>query len=135
MARRMLAAIRRATIDYYFSTLQACEVARIVPLSARVEVLVILFSVIQDIQQLPLRQLLREAGDEAMEEFRYRVGPVNMFNPYMPDGHYELDLRVYEDRTVASLLVLLSEEPGENFANETYNGAVQCASEAPDSDR
>lgn len=78
-----------------------------------------------------------------------------MFNPYMPDGHYELDLRIHEvnnpdatalkrwhtggcvtapeqqhlaptslwqDRCVAEMLVVLAEEPGENFANESYNG-------------
>ena len=40
-----------------------------------------------------------------------------MFNPYCPDGHYELELRNFEDRAVAEMLVKLSSEPGESQAS------------------
>eukprot|EP01051_Picozoa_sp_SAG22_P029886 SAG22_NODE_11302_length_491_cov_0.964286_2_plen_47_part_01 len=40
--------------------------------------------------------------------YRVCIGPVNMFNPYMPDGHYDLDLRLHEDRCVAEMLVVLA---------------------------
>ena len=42
--------------------------------------------------------------------------------PIQPDGLYDLDLRVPEDRSVASMLVVLAAEPGENWLDETYNG-------------
>ena len=59
----------------------------------------------------------RQAGDDEFEKFRQRIGPTNMFNPYCPDGHYELELRNFEDRAVAEMLVKLSSEPGESQAS------------------
>ena len=60
------------------------------------------------------------------------VWSITLQNPIQPDGLYDLDLRVPEDRSVASMLVVLAAEPGENWLDETYNGtACFVAAEAP----
>jgi hypothetical protein len=56
--------------------------------------------------------------------FRQRIGPINMFNPYLPDGHYELELRSFEDRAVAEMLVKLSSEPGESRGSSSPSDVV-----------
>lgn len=55
-------------------------------------------------------------------QYLRRIGPANVFNPYLPDGHYTLDLKCQDQRTLAWMMVQLSGEPGENMLNETFNG-------------
>lgn len=45
-----------------------------------------------------------------------------MMNPYNPDGPYELDLRLYDERKVALMLIWLADgEPGENWQDESLD--------------
>jgi len=56
---------------------------------------------------------------------RKRVGTLNMFNPFAPDGPYCLDFGIPEDRVIACILMKLSEtEDGESIINQRYTEMV-----------
>ena len=52
-----------------------------------------------------------------------RLGPLALFNPCRPDGDYDLDLRQFDQRLVARIIVKISsaEGVGNVLQNETYN--------------
>jgi hypothetical protein len=53
------------------------------------------------------------------------AGPLNIINPMMPDGFWELNLKYHDDREVATMLVLLAVgEPGENWRDEKFGNVV-----------
>ena len=50
-----------------------------------------------------------------------RIGVLNLFNPWKPEGAVQLDLNRWEERQVAKMLVHLSVvEPGENWIRCEY---------------
>ena len=52
-----------------------------------------------------------------------RLGAANTFNPLRPERKYVLNLLHKDDLVVARMLLNLAKvEPGENIANETFNG-------------
>ena len=57
--------------------------------------------------------------------FRNKVGCLKLFNPFMPNGFYELDLSCRGQHIVAQMLVQLAVlEPGNNILNEYYGKNV-----------
>ena len=61
--------------------------------------------------------------DSEILELKSRLGVLATMNPYSPDGLYELDLRVFDQRKVALMLVWLADgEPGENWQEESLDG-------------
>jgi len=63
--------------------------------------------------------------DKDMQRLRKRIGTLNMFNPFAPDGPYCLDFTVPEERVIAAILIKLSEtEDGDNLVNERYTEYV-----------
>ena len=59
--------------------------------------------------------------DRERHQLQQRLGPLNMIDPLMPDGYWELNLSYPDDREVATMLVLLAiGEPGENWRDERF---------------
>jgi hypothetical protein len=63
-----------------------------------------------------------QRGEEAYAEYRERVGIANIFNPFSADLRYVLNLKKPDERAVAAVLVRMTDEPGENWLEETFNG-------------
>ena len=124
ITKRALLLLRRATATYYFTSLQVEQVLEQLAAPARVEACVLFFARVLDLEvhHAPARlaQLLPQPDQRL--QYRSRIGAANILNPIQPDATYELDLRVPEDRSVATMLVVLAAEPGENWLDETYNG-------------
>ena len=119
IARRQLLMLRRATIMFYFSCEQLERILAAVPEDFHVEVLVVLFSRITDIENLDCARLLKHdtfdkdgngcvmweelqmlKSDESpdLHTKRYlqlceRIGQANLFNPIYPEREYALNLR------------------------------------------
>jgi hypothetical protein len=121
--KRALLLLRRATAAFYFTSAQVEKLLDLISNAARVEAMVLFFARVLDIevhhQPSRLQALLPGV---ALDQYRKRIGAANILCPIQPDGLYDLDLRVPEDRSVASMLVVLAAEPGENWLDETYNG-------------
>jgi hypothetical protein len=133
LKERCAAMVRRSTLCYYFTAAQASSLLAALPSAARLECLIALWAMVTDLENLHVDEILEgtdpdelmdEAAVEARKaEFYQRVGICNGFNPYLPDGHYVLNLRHPGQRSVAEMLLRLSDqEPGENILGETYNG-------------
>ncbi|KAA0162238.1 hypothetical protein FNF28_04792 [Cafeteria roenbergensis] len=99
----------------YLSARQLADIVRALPLSVpglRVEVAVSLFPRVLDLAEFD-RVLFALSGPERKRVVR-RLGWLNLWNPMRPDGDYVLDLRVWEERMMATLLAQLAVvEPGE----------------------
>jgi hypothetical protein len=79
--------------------------------NAHVEVLVTLVGRLVDPENLVLSAVL--PSPEAQAAYKKRVGLITCFNPYKPDGTYALlNLALYEDFTVATMLLQLANESG-----------------------
>ena len=50
------------------------------------------------------------------------MGIANIFNPFSADLRYVLNLKRPDERAVAAVLVRMTDEPGENWLEETFNG-------------
>ena len=60
-------------------------------------------------------------NDHERHVLQQRLGCLNMINPMMPDGYWELNLKRSDEREVAHMLVLLAVgEPGENWRDEKF---------------
>ena len=81
--------------------------------------LVTCFSRIIDLEAHHPRKMLKP---QQYREYIKCIGKANSFNPFLPDGVYDLDLTQNDDRTVAAMLVKLSAEPGVNWRGETFDG-------------
>ncbi|CAM9528230.1 unnamed protein product, partial [Sphacelaria rigidula] len=77
-----------------------------------------LFDRIVDIENIDL--LLQEFTQAEEDEFLWRIGPLNIYNPLKPDRLYDLDL-THRDEREQLLARLAAEEPGENFVDEQYS--------------
>jgi hypothetical protein len=143
ICRRQCLMIRRATLQWYFSSEQVARVLETIPHAGRrrgqVEALVTMFSRITDLENVRFDRLLGFEGYDrdgnhyvSAEELKkmsgdpfvylnHRLGPANLFNPLRPEREYALNLRNCDERTAAQLLVVLSSEPGDNILYESYN--------------
>jgi len=96
---------------------QLADVVRALPVSApglRIEVAVALFPRVIDLPDFD-RVLFALSGPERRRVV-FRLGWLNLFHPGRPDGDYVLDLRVWEERVLATILAQLAvSEPGECF--------------------
>merc|ERR1711871_68469 len=64
-------------------------------------------------------------SDSERHQLQQRLGPLNIIDPLMPDGYWELNLAYPDDREVATMLVLLAVgEPGENWRDERFGDVV-----------
>jgi len=55
-----------------------------------------------------LEQVTKTFTEKDLYRLRKRIGTLNMFNPFAPDGAYCLDFTVPEERTIASIMIQLS---------------------------
>ncbi|GMI04608.1 hypothetical protein TrVE_jg9920 [Triparma verrucosa] len=87
----------------------------------RVELFVIFFCRLVDEENmhLALNCLSQEEKDAVM----HRLGALNLFNPFQPDGRYSLDLSQHDTHLLAEILIKLGiGEHGKTLYEETYNG-------------
>ncbi|CAM9219645.1 unnamed protein product [Ectocarpus fasciculatus] len=88
--------------------------------SLRVIVATTLFGRLVDLENTDL--ILDEFTQAESDEFLWRIGPLNVYNPKKPDRTYDLDLAHRDDREVCKVLAGLAVgEPGENWVNEEYS--------------
>ena len=60
----------------------------------------------------------------AFKDLYKRIGILNLFNPYHADGLYELDLAIYEERMMLTLLCEMAKrESIKNIKNIQHNKA------------
>jgi hypothetical protein len=79
---------------------------------ARPELVVALFGRMLDMENM-WDTLLQHLSESQRAILVTRIGPLNLLNPMRPDGHYRLDLEVYEQWRVAFVLVKLASCEGE----------------------
>ena len=116
--RRQLLMLRRSTLEHYFTAEQAAALVNLLHSAGHVEAMVSLFARVTDLERHHTHaQFARTIPlPHQHEEYVRRIGIANVFNPFLPDSdHINLNLRVAEERTVASMLVELSAETGENL--------------------
>ncbi|CAM9116440.1 unnamed protein product [Pylaiella littoralis] len=109
----------------WYTCRQAMEIASAFPWQdcGRVQALVTVFSRIVDVDNFG-EVVLNAVRDEEKRELEHRLGILNVQNPIRPDGPYVLDLKVWEEREWAKILIKLAvEEPGANWEHETYTHA------------
>lgn len=81
--------------------------------SYRVELLVMLFDRILDLQNFDLVLMMLNAEEQAA--LYARIGVLNLFNPSKPEGARAFDLTRWEERQMVKMFVHLSvSEPGDN---------------------
>ena len=79
----------------------------------RVEVIVMLFDRIVDLENFELILMVLNAREHAA--IRARIGILNIFNPCKPDGYHVYNMSFWEERQVVKMLVHLPVcEPGDN---------------------
>lgn len=103
ISNRCAAILRRSTMCYYFTASQVAAILAAVPPAARLESLIALWGMVTDLENLHVDEILEgtdpnevldeKAVEKRKAEFYDRIGICNAFNPYMPDGHYVLNLR------------------------------------------
>ena len=82
--------------------------------SYRVELIILLYTRLIDIHNFEFVLMNLNAEEHAC--VIARIGPLNLFNPWKPEGAFQLDLSRWEERQVAKMLSHLSvTEPGENW--------------------
>jgi hypothetical protein len=88
--------------------------------------------------------------EQETKQLYKRVGILNLFSPYRPNGDYLLNMAIYEEKTVAKMLCELAKSEGWNFMtnlkvggqtiekanNEvlrqiTDSGAFECSYQCP----
>ena len=91
----------------------------------KVQVLVSCFNRIIDIKNI--HRIVYDEGVFSMDdriEAEHRLGILNLFNPMEPNRAFRLDLRRWDHRETAKILVRLAqEEPGDNWVDPTYRWA------------
>lgn len=82
--------------------------------SYRVEMVVLLYTRLLDIHNFEFVLMELTAREHACVVAR--IGALNLFNPWKPEGAYQLDLGRWEERQIAKILTHISVlEPGENW--------------------
>ena len=92
----------------------------------RVELVVSLFSKIVDMHNFDL--IFRELVPKEQGYLYCRLGWLNLFNPTRPEGCYELNMELWEERMVAKCLLALSlvEDGGITEASFQWNRKTPC---------
>ena len=106
----------------YVSAQQAHDILSFFPAQnyCRVQVFLSLFNHILDFGNLDKIIDGMFTHDEKTEVF-HRLGYLNVIDSLKPDRKYVLDLRRWDHREMAKILVRLAcDEPGENWVNEEY---------------
>lgn len=79
----------------------------------RVEIYCIGIGRITDVQNYDfIKLMMKPQDDKGMKEIYKRVGIINLFSPYHPEGSYELNLQFYEERMVFNMLCELAKKEG-----------------------
>merc|ERR1711871_165936 len=112
--------------DRYFSAAQVLELLKLqdeISKSTsgveRQDAFVVVWERIVDEENLGC--VMETFSEKDTHTLRKRVGTLNMFNPFAPDGPHCLDFSIPEDRVIAAILIKLSEtEDGENITNERF---------------
>lgn len=79
----------------------------------RVEVFLAGMSRCHDFKNLDMiKKIIRTEGESKL--LYKKVGILNLFNPYRPNGDYLLNMAVYEEKTVAKILCELAKSEGWN---------------------
>ena len=87
----------------------------------RIELFVIFFCRLVDEENM--HTALWGLSQEEKEALMHRVGPLNLFNPFQPDGRYTLDLAQHDTYLLATILIKLGiGESGKAIHDESYNG-------------
>jgi hypothetical protein len=83
----------------------------------RTDIIVFLFPHIVDVHNFEIIMRLLDAYEVA--SLTTRLGRLAVFNPLKPEGAYELNMGIPEDRQVAKIILMLSVvEPGDNILGE-----------------
>ena len=123
--------LRIAIKSVWLTVEQATRILKAFPRKdfCRVKALCIMFRRIIDIENLYTLRYKdhgRVLHREEVRELRHRMGLLNVIDPLHPNGRFELDLRVYEQREMAKALVYLAiQEPGENWFGEEYRWGLE----------
>ncbi len=62
-----------------------------------------------------VKTALKPSEAAAMKDIYQRVGLLNLFNPFHPEGTYEFSLQVYEERIMLNILCELAKKEGTKF--------------------
>ena len=85
----------------------------------RVELIVLLFNKVVDLHNFEF--VFMHLTAEEQGQVVGRIGYLNIFNPWKPNGYIALDLSRWEERQVAKILIHLScAEAGEGWAEQKY---------------
>lgn len=109
----------------YFSAKQVIEVLEHFPSAdyMRVQAFISLFGRITDIENLYIILDVMMKLDEKLEVY-HRLGILNVVDPIKIEREYRLDLRRWDHREFAKLLVKLAAiEPGDNWKDVSYRWA------------
>lgn len=113
----LLAELLSALAKTYLTSRQLADIVRLIPLSLpglRVELAVSLFPKVVDLPSFDRVMFALSAPER--KRVLHRLGWLNLWSPAQPDGDYILDLRVWEERVMATMLAQLAiAEPGENM--------------------
>ena len=113
--------LKRSTFSYFYSGEQIQRLVGWLPKGQRAEAAVTLFG--RCLKMEDFKNVEKVLTIEEIHELKERLGAMAVMNPYNPDGPYELDLRVYDQRKVALMLIYLADgEPGENWQEESIDG-------------
>ena len=117
-----LITLRRQSANVFVSAKQiALMLKRFFKPLERVEIFVIFFCRLVDEENMHLA--LGELIEAEKEALMHRLGALNLFNPFKPDGRYTLDLAQHDTHLLATILIKLAiGESGNAIYNECYNG-------------
>ena len=59
-----------------------------------------------------IKTIIKPKEEMAMKDIYKRVGILNLFNPYHPDGTYEFNLQIYEEKMMLNVLCELAKREG-----------------------
>lgn len=122
LAYRKLILLQIELLAIHLTVEQAATIIKFFPSIAflRVQAFLCLFNCIIDFDNLPL--IIDKIFNESERyEAIHRLGILNLYDSFYPDRHYRLDLRRWDHREWAKILVTLAmTEPGDNWENQAY---------------
>lgn len=114
--------LRRRSANFFLSSEQISKLLKMFTKSMeRVEVFIIFFCRLVDEECMFL--CLDELTKIERQAVMHRLGPLNLFNPFRPDGFYKLDLSQHDTHLLAEILIKMAVgENGKCLFDERYNG-------------
>ena len=65
-----------------------------------------------------IKTMIKPQEEALIKDIYKRVGLLNLFNPFHPDGTYAFDLKIYEERMMLNILCELAKREGiKNMGN------------------